>query len=340
MDAHPTRPGPGHPAPPDPARPDLAPPASGRPDSGHSDSGHSDADLFTRHGLDAERLLTTLGDLPPSTIAGLEPTEESLLIHLEPIRDDPRGTLAGLFEVVAPRSWQAVAVCVEGRSDAVPGEDPDDETEVDIRALLMRSGVLCTRIDGADGSEQLPATTSHPSSATGSAPDAPSGLLVDCLHRMLGLATPGPAPDAVDVALGTWAQAMLEHLFDRGDLSWVDAVRLHPGAPGAAGAAAASLEPVAPSVETLVEATFRSTDDWDWARVHRRARHGSVRAALTPGEAAWMDTAMYGRWVVSHLADPLGVAELLDSHDFDQVAAGLRAVVDGVERWRDPAGAA
>ena len=71
-----------------------------------------------------------------------------------------------------------------------------------------------------------------------------------------------------------------------------------------------------------------------------RARHGSIRAALTPGEAAWMDTPMYGRWVVSHLAAPLDVADLLDSHEFDAVAAGLRAVVDGVERWRDPASAA
>ena len=326
MDAHHTRPG--------PTRPDTTPPNTTPPNTARPDTTPPETDLFDRHGLDAERLLTTLGDLPPSTIAGLEPTEESLLIHLAPIRDDPRGTLAGLFELVAPRSWQAVAVCVEGRSDAPPDED---DADVDIRALLMRSGALCTRIDGAGGAEQLPATTSHPSSATGSAADAPSGLLVDCLHRVLGLATPGPAPDAVDVALGTWSQAMLEHLFDRGDLSWADAVRLHPGAPGSV---ASSHEPVAPSVETLVEATFRSTDDWDWARVHRRARHGSVRAALTPGEAAWMDTAMYGRWVVSHLADPLGVAELLDSHDFDEVAAGLRAVVDGVERWRDPASAA
>ena len=319
---------------PDPTPADLAPPDPTPADLTPPDLAPPGTDLFARHGLDAERLLTTQGDLPPATVAGREPTEESLLIHLAPIRDDPRGTLAGLFELVAPRSWQAVAVCVEGRSDAPPGED---DADVDIRALLMRSGALCTRIDGTGGTEQLPATTSHPSSAAGSEPDAPSGLLVDCLHRVLGLATPGPAPDAVDVALGTWSQAMLEHLFDRGDLSWADAVRLHPGAPGSV---AAALDPVAPSVETLVEATFRSTDDWDWARVHRRARHGSVRAALTPGEASWMDTAMYGRWVVSHLADPLGVAELLDSHDFDEVAAGLRAVVDGVERWRDPASAA
>ncbi len=317
MDAHHTRP--------DPTRPGPTP---------------AEADLFERHGLGPERLLDTLAEVPPCTIAGLEPTEESLAIHLAPIPDDPRGTLAGLFEFVAPPSWQAVAVCVEGRADATDEDDScDDDGDVDIRALLMRSGVLCTRVDGVDGTEELPATISHPSGTGGSpaAHDAPSGLLVDCLHRMLGLRTPGPAPDPVDVALGTWAQAMLECLFERGDLSWADAVRLHPGAPGGA---ARSPAPVAPSVETLVEATFRSTDDWDWARVHRRARHGSVRAALTPGEASWMDTAMYGRWVVSHLADPLGVAELLDSYDFEEVAAGLRAVVDGVERWRDPADAA
>ncbi len=292
-------------------------------------------DLFARHGLDAERLLTTLGDLPPSTVAGLEPTEESLLIHLAPIRDDPRGTLAGLFELVVPRSWQAVAVCVEGR--AADGDVPDEEADVDIRALLMRSGALCTRIDGPDGTEQRPPTTSHPSQRRSPPDGAPSGLLVDCLHRVLGLATPGEPPDPVDVALGTWAQALIEHLFDRGDLSWPDAIALHPGSPGALPEARTS---VTPSIETLVEATFRSTDDWDWDRVHRRARHGSIRAALTPGEAAWMDTPMYGRWVVSHLAEPLDVADLLDSHEFDAVAAGLRAVVDGVARWRDAANAA
>ncbi len=324
MDAHHTRPGPAHP---DPASPEAASP---------------EAALFAHHGLDAERLLTTVGEVPPCTIAGLEPTEEALLIHLAPIPDDPRGMLAGLFEFVAPRSWQAVAVCVEGRADAPEDQDAD----VDIRALLTRTGELCTRIDGDDGREQLPATTSHPSSTAAGAPGPPgppSGLLVDCLHRVMGLATPGTPPDPVDVALGIWSQALLEHLFARGDLRWDDAVSLHPGAPGSITPASSSPTSggrVTPSVETLVEATFRSTDDWDWARVHRRARHGSIRAALTPGEAAWMDTTMYGRWVVSHLADPLGVADLLDSHDFGGVARGLRAVVAGVDAWRDPASAA
>ena len=294
-------------------------------------------DQFERHGLDAEGLLTTFGDLPPATVAGLEPTPEALLLHLVPIEDDPRGTLAGLFEIVVPQSWQAVALCVEGRADA---PDDDQDADVDIRVLLTRSGELCTRIDSVGGGEQVPATTTHPSKAAAGDAESqgvPSGLLVDCLHRLMGLATPGSPPDPVDIALGIWAQAMLERLFDHGDLSWTDAVELHPGQPGGTSAPSGS---VSPSIETLVEATFRSTDDWDWARVHRRARHGSVRARSTPGEAAWMDTAMYGRWVMSHLADPLGVADLLDSHDFGAVAAGLRAVVDGVDEWRHGATAA
>ena len=54
MEADHTRPGTARP---DPARPGPTPP---------------ETDLFDRHGLDAERLLDTLGEVPPCTIAGLE----------------------------------------------------------------------------------------------------------------------------------------------------------------------------------------------------------------------------------------------------------------------------
>lgn len=304
---------------PGPNRPD-------RPDQDSPTLDRPDQDRFAQHGFGAARLLALLAELPPPTVAGLEPTDDALQFHLRPIDDDPRGTLAGLFELVVPESWQAIAVCVEGSEDS-PGADA--ESDVDIRALLTRSGELCTRIDGTEHVVQF-----DPSIAD----DAPSGLLVDCLHRILGMPSPGSPPDPVDVALGTWAQSMIERLFDRGDLSWADAVALHPGTPRTTRSSAHS--PIDPSIETMVEATFRSTENWSWERMHRRARQGSVTAALTASEASWMDTTMYGRWVMSHLADPIGVADLLDSHDFREVAVGLRAVVEGVEHWRDPLTAA
>lgn len=293
------------------------------PDANHPGAVPVAADRFARHGLDAAQLLTTLDGLPTEHLAGLEPTDDALEVHVAPIRVDPRGTLAGLFGVVGPPAWEAVAVCVGGRTDA---DDHGDATDVDIRALLTRSGELCVRIDDDGLGDGGPSTGEvvYPSPSGA----APSGLLVDCLHRILDLPCPGDPPEPIDVALGTWSQAMLVRLFDRGDLSWADAVDLHPGEPCGRGSAM-------PSVETLVEATFRSTEDWDWARVHRRARHGSITAALTADEASWMDTTMYARWVVSHLADPIEVADLLDSHDFCRVAAGLRAVVAGVDAWRD-----
>lgn len=291
-------------------------------------------DLFERHGFDAARLLDALGDLPPSTVVGLEPTDDELALHLAPIPDDERGAVAGLFGLVAPPEWHAVAVSLDGWSEE--HGPADDEPEVRIRALLTRSGQLSTQVDDHSGTETL--SVSVPDGNDG---EAPGGLLVDCLHRVLGLDSPGSPPDAVDVALRTWAQSILLGHLGRIEFDWTQAVLLHPGspraeAPGPLGAPA----DITPSIETLIEATFRSTDDWDWGRVHRRARSGSMPGDLAMEEAMWMDTTMYARWLTSHLADPLGVAKVLDHAGSIEVATGLRAVVAGVEQRRATATAA
>ncbi len=305
------------------------------PDQPVPGSDHARPDLLELHGLGAAELLDILGRLPAQSVAGVDPTDDALQVYLSPIGDDPRGTVAGLFGLTAPPSWQAVAVCA-GAHGPLGELDHDDGLDVDgdveIRALLTRTGELCTRVTapGGDGVEQL-----------GAGDARPTGLLVDTMHRILGLPTPGEPPDPTDVALGIWAQSLLVALFEDGDLAWTDAVTMHPGAAvGPRRVPHRRATGVVASIETLVEATFRATDDWDWRRIHRRASSGSAGAELSAREAAWMDTTMYGRWVVSHLADPIGVAELLDSQDFGDVAAGLRAVVEGVDRARDPLSAA
>lgn len=303
--------------------------------STHPPSGPVD-DLFARHGFDAAALLEVLGDLPSGTVVGLEPTDDELAVHAGPIPDDHRGAVAGLFGLVVPPEWHAVAVGLDGWAEEHGAAD--DEPDVHIRALLTRSGQLSTRVQHR--SEEADLAMSVPDST---ADEAPGGLLVDALHRMLDLDAPGAPPDPVDVALRTWAQSILLGHLGRGGLSWTDAVLLHPGSPraattGSAGSVAAAR--ITPSIETLIEATFRSADDWDWGRVHRRARTGSMPGDLDPDEAAWMDTTMYARWLTSHLADPLGVASLLDGAGSTEVCAGLRAVVAGVDERRATAPAA
>jgi hypothetical protein len=150
------------------------------------------------------------------------------------------------------------------------------------------------------------------------------GIVVDSLHRMLGLPVPGAPPGPARLAITIWAHQILELLLSRGTVTWRDALEVHPGEPGVGS--------VAPSDEMLVEATVRSTEGFRWSDMHARAACGAITVhELTTAEAAWMDTTMFARWVAGSMADPSVAVGILELHQCHAVADRLRRVLDAVD---------
>ena len=149
------------------------------------------------------------------------------------------------------------------------------------------------------------------------------GLVVDALHRALGLDSPGESVPAEQLVLAIWAHLVLGRLLQHGTIGWAQVLALHPGDPGPG--------PVGPSIEMLVEATTRASIGFDWANLRRRAALGSWPAAdLDPDEAAWMDDTLFSRWMTSALPGTDQTSAVLDQHGCHDVADRMRRVAAAV----------
>lgn len=301
--------------------------------------------------VDARTLLGLLGALPDAVAVGFEPRVEHLDVHVRALPDDDRAAAAGLFTLVVPEAWTAVGAVVHGWSDDGPehlggrgtghvelddvDDVDDDPPDVEARVVVLRNGVIASELcmDGVTTSAVAEPPTGAAGAGTGGpgAPVAgessdaspvaqvPEGLLVDSLHRMMGLPCPG-APPALDrLVLGLWSGELMRRAVGGDHLSWRDSVALHPGDPGPAR--------VAPSIETLVEATARAALELDWGRMRRRAAAGEFRPAdLDADEADWMDDTMFGRWILSAFPDPTLVVAVLRATGSGEAADGLEAI--------------
>jgi hypothetical protein len=275
----------------------------------------------------AATLLDLLAELPDAVTVGFEPTVEHLDVHIRPLPEDDRAAAAGLFTLVVPAEWTAVGAVVTGRArdlgtGALVGADAAARIVVtrdgEIASELSVDGIVTTAPDAPSGGAPGPAHTAE-------------GVLVDALHRMLGLPSPGEAPSLATLVLSVWLSEILRVAVDGRTVPWTDAIDLHPGDPGSSR--------VTPSVETLVEATARASHELDWGRMRRRAARGAFRPAdLSPLEARWMDDTMFGRWVVSSFPETDVVVELLRETGSTETAEGIDAVRRGVlALLRDPA---
>lgn len=250
-----------------------------------------------------------------SRVVGIERLTDELRLHVAPLPHDERAGAAGLFGMRAAPSWSAVAEVVVGRArhleDGALLGAATGVIVVDRHArVASQLHVEGHDLRGADGRDVAD-------------PGMPVGLVVDALHRMLGLPSPGAPPPPAMAALAVWGQALLLHTFEHGAPDWRAAVALHPGDPGAAH--------VASSTETVVAATIDCGGDLDWERMHRRAvHHGAGPPDLRPDEVAWMDATLYARWVIGSMPDPATVAEVLHAHGAEHTAHQLLAVTRAV----------
>lgn len=265
-------------------------------------------DLVPSREGSAEQLLPILESLPAPVIVGFEPTEHHVDVHVAELPPDERTGAAGLFCLVAEPSWTAIGVGFGGRARHM---ETREVVSTDVRAAVVvtRQGDVASRmlVDGTDQSDS-----------------GAGGVIVDSLHRALGLPSPGRCPTAAELAVDVWAHQVLELVLLEGHITWEQAVLLHPGHPGGGG-------PIGPSEEMLVEATHRAAVGFDWADLHERTASGRRQVPdLTPEEAAWMDTTMFARWVTGSLPDAQFVVRTLRSHGCEQVAERLLAVIDAV----------
>jgi hypothetical protein len=238
-------------------------------------------------------------------VIGIDEGPDGLDVHLAPLPHDERCAAAGLFGMSAGPSWCAVALVSNGR-----GRHPETREVVgEVRSLI---------VVGRD------ATVSSALRVGGEPvvdPGAVEGLVVDALHRMLGLESPGEPPPPPLFALAVWAQMLILRAAEQGPLSWDDAVALLP-------------EPPPPdsttSVEAVVHAVLRSGEDLCWRRLHRRALAGHGTADLSPGDVEWMDATMYARWALGSLPDAAAASDVLRTHGSTRAAAAVTAVADRV----------
>ena len=260
---------------------------------------------------DPTPLLELLSHFPDSVVVGYEPDGDHVQLHVAPLLSDDRAAAAGLFGLHAEPSWSAAGVAVVGRARHLHTRQVVGDG-ANAAVVVTRSGAVASRfhVDGLD--DALPA-------APDGGGEGAEGLVVDALHRMLGLPVRGTQVPPAHLALTVWADRVLDVLLSEGSLDWADALRLHPGDPGPG--------PIGPSIEMLVEATVRFTDGFDWADLHRRTAQGR-RAGydLTPQEAAWMDVTMFSRWVAGSLPDLGHALHVIDLHGCHTVADRLRKV--------------
>ena len=246
---------------------------------------------------DAETVVELLGHsdamFAEPTVIGVEPAvdecgQEAFDLHLALLDPDHRGVAAGLFGLRARPEWHTIALAVTGRA-----RDPGtDEVLGDARGVVAvdRHTGVASRLH-VDGAEQ------HRSGPDGTS-GAPSGAVVDALHRVLGLRCPGDPPHASHLALALWYLELVTRCEQGYASSWNEAVLVHPGSP------CIDEHPVVHvSVETVVEATLRTEGTVSWPRMHWRALDGNGPASLTRDEVAWMDPTFYGRWIMGSLPD-------------------------------------
>ncbi len=256
--------------------------------------------------LSAEELIDLVGRLEPCCLladlgpcrAGTSPRgrRELAVRRLSP---DPRCGAASMFGVTVPDHCCGVAVTMVGTLGTALGHLPIDSTEhpslsgrldtaVRLDLAVVRTGTTRVRVTevGPDGP-----------GATVLDDERGDGMLVDALHRVLGVATRGPAPSFAELVLGIWSRHLLLHLDRHGPISWRDAATLHP--------AAVQRGDTPPSAEVLASACARVRDDVDWERIRSDTAAGRCAAPeLAAAEAAWMDAPMFGRWCVESYPPP------------------------------------
>jgi len=215
--------------------------------------------------------------------AGQAPGPGALFIR--PLRPGGRASTTDLFGLLAPPGTQAVALALTGRADtdAAPHR-------VRVEVAVDADGRSRSRVRSAADGHVLVED------------DDASGLLVDALHRVLGLAAPGPPPPFGRLVLGVWCAGLAAALRAGGPLTWPRAAALHPAV--SSHPSTSPLEHPPPSPESIAEWTTAVDAPSRWESLRRRVATGSHVVDLRPSDADWMDATTFGRWYLGGLPSP------------------------------------
>jgi len=276
----------------------------------------------------AHDILDLLGHLDPGVLLALLPgPNDDDEIAVRELPHDPRCGGAGLFGLMAPPGSPLVATSFRGRAAPMdplstrptrPAESADSPGSADspdrehqrVDVVVTRAGQVLSRIHLGDGS------TIDPEGPAG-------GVVIDALHRVLGLPCPGDPPPLTDLLATLWLQELLALASVHPALTWGDAVSLHPD-PGTVGR-------VLPSAEALASATLDFLGDVTWERLRLAAAGGRTMVPeLSPHEAAWMDDTLFARWLVESFPPPEVALAVLRDGGAHEAADGVRSVLDRI----------
>lgn len=259
--------------------------------------------------------LQLLAELEPASVITLLPESSGrLLLGIRDLPPDPRCAGAGLFGLEVPVPCSLVGLSFTGETGHTGDGGPADAAgPVRVDAVVTSSGRVHSQIHRSDG---------EPSPVEGQA----GGVVVDALHRVLGLPSPGEAPPLIAMVVGLWFHQVLRLLGDGRRPSWADVAAAHlapaHGAPTGIGR-------LPPSEEVVAESMQELADEADWESLRSAAAIGRMAAPeLAPDEAGWMDTTMFARWMV----DSFPTAGTVLSRLAD---AGAHDVVDRVHNVLD-----
>lgn len=253
---------------------------------------------------DAHQLLRIVGDPPEISRRPLDV-------------DHPLDALLGF---TAPDGWTAVGLHCSGSAFSV--EEPSAEPlDVVFTFLLDRSG------NGAGVMRAGQTVTPLPG--------PPQGFVGDACHRILGLPTPPPPDDTVDLWLRTWLDRLVDSVAFLGHAgrfrSWDAVAALHPVATFAADCPIGA--PIA-----LADATRRLAEAWPWSRLRKEPEVADTpEPPLSRQITEWMDDGMYARWTLGGLPTIEVLAEAVtDLVPTAVTAAIIETVMATGVRW--PAG--
>jgi hypothetical protein len=267
----------------------------------------------------ATRTLDLLGGLEPGLLVALRPVPgDADVVAVHALAPDPRCGGAGLFGMEAPTGSVTAGCSFRGHAtaSAEPGRDDGPAPEAGpverVDVVVARDGRVLSRLHRRRPGSPDPVATD----AVGPA----AGVVVDSLHRVLGLPCPGHPPPVEALVASLWLQDLVTATTSGLGLSWSDAVDLHPHPP-AVGA-------VLPSPETLAQATKALVGEVTWDRLRQFAADRRIDVFdLSPDEAAWMDATFFARWVIESFPPAGQVVATLEQGGAGPASAGVRSVL-------------
>ncbi len=196
---------------------------------------------------------------------------------------EPVDLVAALVGFVAPPTWEAMAVVVQGRSWRLD-DGTADPRPVRLTHVVDRGGSVASVLRHLGEAAQPP-------------DDGGEGRLVDVCRRALDLPTPDPPEDTVEL----WALLWLDNLLARvarGERirGLVAAAHAHPAIE-----LVAQHEPhlLDEAVARLVRLGRILGQQRTWSKLRTACVAGDWPVEdLTPEGAAWMDDGMFARWVL------------------------------------------